>query len=57
MEMRGQPVEGYVVVDPPPREEAVLRDWLSLATAFVKTLPPKPVKSKSQPPGIKNREH
>ena len=57
MEMRGQPVAGYVFVDPPPREEAVLREWLGLATAFVKTLPPKPVKSKSQPPGIKNREH
>src|SRR6516225_3997951 len=47
MEMRGQPVAGYVFVDPPPREEAVLREWLGLAAAFVKTLPPKPAKSRS----------
>jgi TfoX/Sxy family transcriptional regulator of competence genes len=46
MEMTGRPMEGYIFVDPPPREERVLRDWVDLAVAFVKTLPPKPPKSK-----------
>lgn len=46
MEMTGRPMEGYVFVDPPPPDEQALRDWLSLAVAFVKTLPPKAAKSK-----------
>ena len=46
MEMTGRPMEGYIFVDPPPRDERVLRDWVDLAVAFVKTLPPKPPKSK-----------
>jgi len=44
MEMSGRPMEGYVFVDPPPADDGELRDWLSLAVAFVKTLPPKPAK-------------
>jgi hypothetical protein len=48
MEMRGQPVAGYVYVDPPPRDPQALRDWLDLAVAFVSTLPPKLPKSKSR---------
>ncbi len=44
--MRGRPVEGYIRVDPAGLDDATLRDWLSLATAFVQTLPPKPAKSK-----------
>jgi TfoX/Sxy family transcriptional regulator of competence genes len=48
MEMRGQPVEGYVYVDPPPPDPQALRDWLDLAVAFVKTLPPKLSQSKSR---------
>jgi TfoX/Sxy family transcriptional regulator of competence genes len=47
MEMTGRPMEGYVFVDPPPRDDRSLQDWLELAVAFVKTLPPKPAKSKS----------
>ena len=46
MEMTGRPMEGYVFVDPPPPDEQALRDWLDLAVAFVKTLPPKALKSK-----------
>jgi hypothetical protein len=46
MEITGRPMEGYIFVDPPPRDERVLRDWVDLAVAFVKTLPPKPPKSK-----------
>jgi hypothetical protein len=46
MEMTGRPMEGYVFVDPPPSNEQALRDWLDLAVAFVKTLPPKAAKSK-----------
>jgi TfoX/Sxy family transcriptional regulator of competence genes len=46
MQMTGRPMEGYVFVDPPPSDEQALRDWLNLAVAFVKTLPPKLPKSK-----------
>jgi TfoX/Sxy family transcriptional regulator of competence genes len=46
MEMAGRPMEGYVFVDPAPREDRELRDWLDLAVAFVNTLPPKLPKSK-----------
>jgi TfoX/Sxy family transcriptional regulator of competence genes len=46
MEMTGRPMEGYVFVDPPPTDDRSLQDWLALAVAFVKTLPPKPPKSK-----------
>ena len=48
MEMTGRPMEGYIFVDPPPPDEQALRDWLDLAVAFVKTLPPKAAKSKPQ---------
>jgi hypothetical protein len=47
MEMAGRSMEGYILVDPAPRDERALRDWLELAVAFVKTLTPKPPKSKS----------
>jgi TfoX/Sxy family transcriptional regulator of competence genes len=46
MEMTGRPMEGYVFVDPPPADDPSLRDWLALAVAFVKTLPPKTPKPK-----------
>ena len=46
MEMTGRPMEGYVFVDPAPSDDRSLRDWLNLAVAFVKTLPPKAAKSK-----------
>ena len=46
MEMSGRPMEGFVFVDPPPRDERTLRDWLDLAVAFVNTLPSKPPRSK-----------
>jgi TfoX/Sxy family transcriptional regulator of competence genes len=51
MEMKGQPVEGYVYVDPPPRDAPALRDWLDLGLVFVNTLPPKPPKSKPRRTG------
>jgi TfoX/Sxy family transcriptional regulator of competence genes len=41
MEMSGRPMAGYVFVEPPPRDERGLREWLDLAVAFVNTLPPK----------------
>jgi TfoX/Sxy family transcriptional regulator of competence genes len=46
MEMTERPMEGYVFVDPPPTDDRSLQDWLALAVAFVKTLPPKLPKSK-----------
>jgi hypothetical protein len=46
MEMTGRPMEGYIFVDPPPADEQGLWDWLALAVAFVKTLPPKLAKPK-----------
>ena len=45
MEMTGRLMEGYIFVDPPPRDDRGLQDWVALAVAFVKTLPPKPPKS------------
>jgi hypothetical protein len=39
MEMSGRLMQGYVIIDPPPKEERVLREWLELAVAFVQTLP------------------
>jgi TfoX/Sxy family transcriptional regulator of competence genes len=41
MRMTGRPMAGYVFVDPPPADDEALREWLALAVAFVKTLPPK----------------
>jgi TfoX/Sxy family transcriptional regulator of competence genes len=46
MEMSGRPMQGYVFIDPPPRDEPTLRDWLELAVAFVNTLPAKPPRSR-----------
>jgi hypothetical protein len=54
MEMTGRPMEGYVFVDPPPANEQTLRDWLALAVAFVKTLPPKLPKSRPRRTGAKS---
>jgi TfoX/Sxy family transcriptional regulator of competence genes len=48
MEMAGRPMDGYVLVDPAPDDDGPLRDWLELAVAFVKTLPPKPPKRNSR---------
>jgi len=53
MEMRGRPVEGYVMVDQSSLDDAALAGWLRLALAYVRTLPPKPSKSK---PGRKKGE-
>jgi hypothetical protein len=50
MEMSGRPMEGYILVDPPPRDERTLQEWLDLAAAFVNTLPPKPPRSNRRPP-------
>jgi hypothetical protein len=46
MQMAGRPMDGYVFVDPAPRDDRSLQDWLALAVAFVNTLPPKLSKSK-----------
>src|SRR5215475_13689157 len=45
MEMSVRPMEGYVFIDPPPRDERMLRDWLELGVTFVNTLPPKSPRS------------
>ena len=47
MEMRGRAMVGYVYVDLPIRLDAV-RGWVDMATAFVRTLPPK-TKAKGRP--------
>jgi|SRR5262245_66661922 len=39
--MRGRAVEGYIRVDPAAVDAAAIDDWVRLAAAFVKTLPPK----------------
>jgi TfoX/Sxy family transcriptional regulator of competence genes len=48
IEMRGRPMEGYIRVDPAGLDDKTLRDWLELATAFVKTLPVKTSKPKAK---------
>ena len=53
MEMTGRPMEGYVFVDPPPADDRSLQDYLALAVAFVKTLPPKAPRSKPRRSGAK----
>ena len=35
-----RPMDGYIYVDPPIEPDAVSR-WVEMATAFVRTLPPK----------------
>jgi TfoX/Sxy family transcriptional regulator of competence genes len=46
IEMRGRPMEGYIRVDPAGLDDKGLREWLGLATTFVKTLPAKTSKPK-----------
>jgi TfoX/Sxy family transcriptional regulator of competence genes len=48
IEMRGRPMEGYIRVDPAGLDDNGLREWLELATAFVKTLPAKTSKPKAK---------
>ena len=46
MEMRGRPFAGYVMVDPASLSDGTLGDWIGLALAHVRTLPPKATKPK-----------
>ena len=46
MEMTGRLMQGYIFIDPPPRDDRGLQDWVALAVAFVRTLPPKLPKPK-----------
>jgi hypothetical protein len=39
---------GYVFIDPPPRDEQTLREWLDLAVTFVNTLPAKSPRLRSR---------
>ena len=48
IEMRGRPMEGYIRVDPAGLDDKTLREWLELATSFVKTLPTKTPKPKAK---------
>ncbi len=48
IEMRGRPMEGYIRVDPAGLDDNDLREWLELATSFVKTLPAKISKPKAK---------
>jgi TfoX/Sxy family transcriptional regulator of competence genes len=48
IEMRGRPMEGYIRVDPAGLDDKTLREWLELATAFVKMLPAKTSKPKAK---------
>ena len=43
-EMRGRPVEGYVMVEQSSLGGDALNDWVRLAVSYVRTLPPKPSK-------------
>ena len=50
MEMRGRPLDGYVMVDRAVLDDKALADWIALASAYVQTLPSKPAKPKSAKP-------
>jgi hypothetical protein len=45
MEMSGRPMEGDGAINPPPKEDRVLREWLELTVSFAKTAPAQPPKS------------
>jgi TfoX/Sxy family transcriptional regulator of competence genes len=49
MEQRGRVMEGYVYADPPPALDASLKAWLERALDHVRTLPPKPAKTRGKP--------
>jgi len=46
MEMRGRPLDGYVMVDRTVLDDKALAEWIALARAYVQTLPSKPAKPK-----------
>lgn len=48
MAMRDRPVEGYVFIDPHSLDDAALQDWLQIALAFARSLPPKPSVAKPE---------
>lgn len=45
MEMRGRPMAGFIFVEADECEDEAMRDWVSMALAFVTTLPPKEAKA------------
>ena len=50
MEMRGRPLDGYVMVDRTVLNDKALAEWIALARAYVQTLPSKPAKPKPVKP-------
>lgn len=48
MEMRGRPLAGYVMVNLSSLGDGALAEWVYLAMSYVRTLPPKPARSKSR---------
>ena len=48
MEMRGRPLAGYIMVDQSSLDDPALKEWVGLALAYVRTLPPKPSESKPE---------
>ena len=50
MEMRGRPLDGYVMVDRTVLNNKALAEWIALARAYVQTLPSKPAKPKPVKP-------
>ena len=44
MEMRGKPLDGYVMVDRAVLDDKALAGWIALARAYVQTLPSKAAK-------------
>jgi TfoX/Sxy family transcriptional regulator of competence genes len=50
VEMRGRPMDGYVRVNPADVNDAQLKEWVGLAVAFVRTLPPKTAKPPASRP-------
>jgi len=50
MEMRGRPMDGYVMVDRTVLDDKALADWIALARAYVLSLPSKPARPKPAKP-------
>jgi TfoX/Sxy family transcriptional regulator of competence genes len=50
MEMRGRPLDGYVMVDRTSLDDKAIAEWIVLARTYVQTLPSKPAKPKPAEP-------
>ncbi|MBO6719533.1 MAG: TfoX/Sxy family protein [Rhizobiaceae bacterium] len=48
MMFTGKPMKGFITVSADALDDAALRDWISMATAYVGAMPPKEKKKKTK---------